>query len=210
LLVKESKQDKVMLATAYTNLSAAQKSTGDLKNALTNYGWALVYDRNNANLWHERGQVRAGLGQTLRAAADETLAIRNDPRKVDAWIARGDLYRAMGALTKAEADASEALKLDPKSAVALANRGYARLRMGLTDKAKEDAEEAIKIDAKSVRAYLTRGLSQEKADKAKAVADVKKAFELDPKDKVVQETLKRLEAATPAAQPATGKAERKI
>ena len=191
-LITESKQDKAKLAVAYTNLGAAQKAKGDLKGALTNLGWALVYDQKNANLWHDRGLVRAGLGQTLRAAADETLAIRYDPRKADAWIARGDLYRSMGALTRAVSDASEALKLDPKSAPALANRGYAYLRMGQLDKARTDAEEAIKNDAKSARGYLTRGLAQEKADKTKAVADVKKALELDPKDAIAQEALKRL------------------
>lgn len=191
-LISESKQDKSKLAVAYSNLGAAQKGKGDLKGALTNYGWALVYDRNNANLWHERGLVRADLGQTLRAAADETLAIRYDPRKIDAWIARGDLYRSMGALTRAVSDASEALKLDPKSAAALANRGYANLRMGLFDKALADAEEAIKNDAKSSRGYLTRGLAQEKSDRTKAIADLKKALELDPKATVAQEALKRL------------------
>ena len=193
-LVSESKNDKAKLAVAYSNLGAAQKGAGDLKGALTNLGWALVYDRTNANLWHERALVRAGLGQTLRAAADETLAIRYDPRKVDAWIARGDLYRSMGALTRAVSDETEALKLDPKSAAAYANRAYANLRMGLIDKAKTDAEEAIKIDANSARAYLTRGLATEKTDKAKALTDLKKALELEPKNTVVQGALKRFGA----------------
>ena len=191
-LISDAKHDDAKLAVAYTNLGAAQKANGDLRGALTNLGWALVYDRTNANLWHERGLVRTALGQTLRAAADETLAIRYDPRKVEAWIARGDLYRSMGALTRAVADATEALKLDPKSAAAFANRGYANLRMGLVDKAKSDAEEAIKNDAKSARGYLTRGLAQEKTDKTKAVADLKKALELEPKNTLVQEALKRL------------------
>ena len=192
LLIKEAKQDRAKLGVAYSSLGAAQKAQGDLKQALSSMGWALVYDNKNANLWHERALVRAGLGQSFRAAADETVAIRYDPRKVEAWIGRGDLFRQMGALPKAVSDATEALKLDPKSGAAFANRSYALLRMGQLDKAKADAEEAIKNDAKSARGYLTRGLAQEKTDKAKAVADVKKAVELDPKDKIAAETLKRL------------------
>lgn len=191
-LIKEAKQDRPKLAVAYANLAAVQRSQGDLKKALSSYGWALVYDSKNANVWHERALVRAALGQTLRSAADETVAIRYDPRKIEAWIVRSDLFRQMGALTKAVADANEALKLDPKSAAALANRAYAELRLGQLDKAKADAEEAIKNDAKSARGYLTRGLAQEKTDKAKAVADLKKAAELDPKDKVAADALKRL------------------
>ena len=189
-LVTEAKQDKSKLAVAYSNLGGVQKATGDLKGALNNLGWALVYDRGNANLWHERAVVRAALGQTLRAAADETLAIRYDPRKIDAWIARGDLYRSMGALTRAVDDETEALKLDPKSAGAFAARGYARLRLGQLDQA--NADEAIKNDPKSARAYLTRGLAQEKSDKTKAIADLKKSLELDPKNNMVQDALKRL------------------
>ena len=191
-LITEAKQDKPKLAVAYANLGGVQKATGDLKGALNNLGWALAYDRSNANLWHERAVVRAALGQTLRAAADETLAIRYDPRKVDAWIARGDLYRSMGALARAVDDETEALKLDPKSAGALAARGYARLRLGQFDQAKADADEAIKNDPKSARAYLTRGLALEKSDKANAIADLKKALEFEPKNNMVQDALKRL------------------
>lgn len=191
-LIKEAKQDRAKLAVAYSNLGATQKAQGDLKTALSSLGWALVYDNKNANLWHERALVRAGLGQTLRSAADETVAVRYDPRKIEAWIARSDLFRQMGALTKAVSDASEALKLDPKSAPALANRAYAQVRLGQLDKAKADADEAIKLDAKSARGYLARGLSQEKSDKPKAVADFKKAIELDPKDKMAADALKRL------------------
>lgn len=191
-LLKEANRDRTKLAVAYFNLASAQKAAGNLRGALTNFGWALVYDRTNANLWHERGVVRAALGQNLRAAADETLAIRYDPRRVDAWIARSDLYRSMGVLSKAVSDASEALKLDPKSADAYAARGYAKLRLGQTVDAKADAEEAIKADPKSVRGYLTRGLAQEKTDRVKAISDIKKALELDPKNAIAQEALKRL------------------
>lgn len=191
-VIKQAGSDKAKLAVGYANLGAAQKAAGNLKPALSSYGWALVYDRTNANLWHDRALVRAALGQTLRAAADETLAIRYEPRKVEAWIARGDLFRQLGALPKAVSDATEALKLDPKSAAALANRAYAYLRLGQPDKAVADAEEAIKADPKSARAYLARGLAAEKSDRAKAAADIKKAAELDPKDPIAADAMKRL------------------
>ena len=180
-LVKEAGKDAAKLAPAYTNLATAQKASGDLRKALTNYGWALVYDRQNAKLWYERGLIRQALGQNIRAAADHSLALRYDPKMIGAYIERGDLYRKLGALPRAVTDATEALKLDPKSATALANRSYALLRMNQLDKAKADADEALKLDPKSATAYLTRGLSQEKSDKAKALADVRRRWSSMPR-----------------------------
>ena len=71
----------------------------------------------------------------------------------------------------------------PRRISALASRAYAQLRLGKADQALADAEDAIKNDANSARGYLTRGLAQERTDKAKADADVKKALSLDPQIK---------------------------
>jgi tetratricopeptide (TPR) repeat protein len=191
-LVMSAGKDRKMLGTAYAFLGPAQRLTGDVRGALRSIGQALIYDPRNARLWHERGLTRAALGQTLRASADETYAIRYEPRLVGAWVARSDLFRKLGLLNKAVADASQALKLDPKSHAAFANRAYARLRLGQLDAAKADAEEALKIEPKSARALLTRGLALEKTDTARALDDVRASITIDPKDKIAQDALKRL------------------
>jgi tetratricopeptide (TPR) repeat protein len=191
-LVKSAGNDRKLLGTAYAFLGPAQRLNGDLRGALRSIGQALIYDPRNARLWHERGLARAALGQTLRASADETYAIRYEPRMVDAWIARGDLFRKLGFLNKAVVDAGEALKLDPRNHVALANRAYARLRLGQIDGAKADAEEALKIEPRSAKALLTRGLVLEKTDTAKALEDIKASLKMEPNDKIAQDALKRL------------------
>lgn len=194
-MMKEVAKEKDKLSTAYVNRSAAYQGKGDLKKALSDMTWGVVYNPKNAELWLKRATIRDSLGQNIRAAADYTIALKNDAKLTQAYIGRGEAYRRLGALPQAIADASEALKLDPKSHVALANRAYAQLRLGQVDKAKADADEALKLSDKSARAYLVRGLAQEKSDKAKAVADVKKALELDPKlkdEKINQEAMKRL------------------
>jgi tetratricopeptide (TPR) repeat protein len=191
-LVKSAGKDRKMLGTGYAFLGPAQRLTGDLRGALRSIGQALIYDPRNARLWHERGLTRAALGQTLRASADETFAIRYEPRMVEAWIARGDLFRKLGFLAKAVADANEALKLDPKNFTAFANRAYARLRLGQFDAAKADAEVALQIEPKSAKALLTRGLVLERSDKAKALEDIKASLAIEPNDKIAQDALKRL------------------
>ena len=45
------------------------------------------------------------------------------------------------------------------------------------------------FEALEIRA---RGLAQEKTDRVKAISDIKKALELDPKNAIAQEALKRL------------------
>lgn len=194
-MMKEVAKEKDKLSIAYVNRSSAYQAKGDLRKALSDMTWGVVYNPKSANLWLKRASIRDSLGQNIRAAADYTIAIKADPKLTQAYIGRGEAYRRLGALPQAIADASEALKLDPKSHAALANRAYAQFRLGQVEKAKADADEALKLNDKSARAYLVRGLAQEKADKAKAVADVKKALELDPKlkdEKVNQEVIKRL------------------
>jgi tetratricopeptide (TPR) repeat protein len=194
-MMKEVAKDKAKLSVAYVNRSAAYQAKGDLRKALSDMTWGVVYNPKNAELWLKRAMIRDSLGQNIRAAADYTIALKADPKLAQAYVGRGEAYRRLGALPQAIADASEALKLDPKSHAALANRAYAQLRLGQVEKAKADAEEALKLNDRNARAYLVRGLAQEKSDKAKAVADVKKAFELDPKlkdEKVNQEVIKRL------------------
>ena len=195
VLMKEVAKDKPKLSEAYVNRSTAYQAKGDLKKALSDMTWGVVYSPKDANLWLKRAAIRDGLGQNIRAAADYTVALKSDPKLTQAYIGRGEAYRRLGALPQSIADASEALKLDPKSAVALANRSYAQLRLGQLAKAETDANEALKLDAKSARAYLVRGLTQEKTDKVKAVADLKQAMALDPKlkdEKVNQDAMKRM------------------
>lgn len=176
---KAGHKDNERMGTVLAARAAAYKSQGLLKPALVDITRALYHAPKNASLWSQRGQIRLGLGQHIRCAADFSIAIKYDPKMVPAYVGRSDCYRRLGALPKAIADASEALKVDPKSAAALAARGYAQLRLGKNDLALADAEAALKSDANNARAYLTRGLAQEKTDKAKADADVKKAVSLD-------------------------------
>jgi tetratricopeptide (TPR) repeat protein len=194
-LLKEAGNDSGKLQTAYVGRAAAYRSKGQLPEAQSDLTRALYYNPKDASLWYQRGLVRAARGQNIRAGADFNLALRYDPKHVPSLIERGEAFRRLGALPKAISDAGEAIKLDPRSAAAYGNRAYAQLRMGKLDLAAADAAEAIKLDDKSARGHLVRGLAAEKADKAKAAADVKRALELDPelrKARELQEVIKRL------------------
>jgi tetratricopeptide (TPR) repeat protein len=123
-------------------------------------------------------------GQYIPAAADLNVALRYDPTMAAAYVARGDCYRSLGALDQAVADATQALQIDPQSADAFSNRAYARLRQGKLDEAIADAERAVSIDPKNARGYMTRGLALDRKPNERArdrvIADIAKAFELDP------------------------------
>jgi tetratricopeptide (TPR) repeat protein len=196
-LVKEAGTDIKKVGEAYAARAAANVAARDYRAALSDYSSAIIRDAKNPELWHRRGLVRMKVTppQPIRATADQTLALRYDPKHLAALIERGDLHRQLGLLPKAIADATAALAIDPKSAAAYANRGYAQLRSNQVDKALADADDALKLDAKSIFGLLTRALvAEKKGDKAKAIEDLKRVIELDPERVIARDALKRLGA----------------
>ncbi len=191
-ILKSRGADNATLLAAYRARAVAQLAAKKTSEALSDMTRALVLDPNNPTLWVERGDLRASLGQRIRAAADFSVALKYDPKNVKALIGRGEQFRGLGALQRAIADHTDALRIDAKAPAAYAGRAYAQQRLGKDKEAAADAEEAIKLDPKSALAYLARGLAQVKADKVKAVADLKKALELDPGSAVAKSELEKL------------------
>lgn len=191
-IIKEKGSDNAALLAAYRGRAAAAIATKKAPEALADLSRALVLDPKNVDLWVARGDVRASLGQRIRAAADYSVALKYDPKKVAALTGRAEQYRSLGALQKAVSDHTEALQLDPKSAVALAGRAYAQQRLGKDKEAIADADEALKLDGKAALAYLARGLAIGKTDKVKAATDLKKALELDPASPIAKSALQKL------------------
>ncbi len=190
-LLKDAGADRAKLVTGYTGLAAAAEGAKDLKGALKQLSWALAASPKDAALWSKRGDVRAALGQKIRSAADYSVALKYDPKNLNALLGRAAQYRLLGSLPNAIKDADAALAIDPKSASAMANRAYAAQRLGRDADAIKDADEAIKLDAKSALAYAARGFAKMKTDKTAAMADLKKAVDLDPKLTAAADAIKK-------------------
>jgi lipoprotein NlpI len=171
-------------AAAYLNRGNAYLNKSDFERAFADFNEAIRLDPKNAWAFVERGNLYKSKGEPDRALADINEAIRLDPSYALAVFFRGDLYRGMGDFTRAMADTNEAIRLDPNYAPAYFTRGRLSYLLGNNPAALEDFTRSIRLDAGDPAAYFNRGVSYYVIGgrTPDAVADFKKAAELNPKD----------------------------
>ena len=87
-------------------------------------------------------------GDTDRAIADYTEAIRLDPKLANAYNNRGTAYRDKGDTDRAIADFTEAIRLDPKYANAYVNRGLAYEKLADFARARSDFNATLGLSQK--------------------------------------------------------------
>ena len=171
-------------AAAYLNRGNAYLSKSDLERAFGDFNEAIRLDPKNAWAFAQRGNLYKSKGDFDLALADLNESVRLDPTYALAFFARGDLYKIRGDLAHAMADMNESLRLDPNYALAYFTRGRLSYMTGNNPAALEDFTRSIKLDAEDATAYFNRGVSYYVVGghAADAVADFKKAAELNPKD----------------------------
>jgi lipoprotein NlpI len=171
-------------AAAYLNRGNAYLSKSDFERAFGDFSEAIRLDPKNAWAFAQRGNLYKSKGDFDRALADLNESIRLDPTYALAFFARGDLYKIRGDLARAIADMNESIRLDPNYALAYFTRGRLSYMMGNNPAAVEDFTKSIKLEAEDAAAYFNRGVSYYVVGghTADAVADFKKAAELNPKD----------------------------
>ena len=156
----------------------------DRDRALVDYDEAIRLDPKNAWAYAERGNLYKNRKDFDHALADLNEAIRLDPAYALAYFSRGDLYKSKGDIAKAMADMNETIRLDPNYALAYFTRGRLSYMLGNGPAALEDFTKSIKLDAEDVTSYFNRGVAYYVIGgrNPDAVADFKKATELNPKD----------------------------
>ena len=171
-------------AAAYLNRGNAYLNKSDFERAFGDFNAAIRLDPKNAWAFAERGNLYKNKGDLDHALADLNDAIRLDPTYALAFFARGDLYKSLGDLTRAMADMNESIRLDPNFAPAYFTRGRLSYMIGNNPAALENFTKSIKLDAEDASAYFNRGVAYYVVGgrTADAVADFKKAAELNPKD----------------------------
>ncbi|KRR06103.1 hypothetical protein CQ12_03015 [Bradyrhizobium jicamae] len=137
--------------------------------------------RPSENYTH-RGIAYRDKGDTNRAVADYTEAIRQDSKYAQAYYNRGNAYSDKGDTDRAIADYTAAIRLDPTYADAHYNRGNAYSNKGDTNRAIADYTEAIRLAPAYANAYYNRGNAySNKGDTDRAIADYTEAIRLDPR-----------------------------
>jgi lipoprotein NlpI len=171
-------------AAAYLNRGNAYLSKSDFERAFGDFNEAIRLDPKNAWAFAQRGNLYKSKGDFDRALADLNESVTLNPTYALAFFARGDLYKIRGDLARAMTDMNESLRLDPNYALAYFTRGRLSYMMGNNPAAVEDFTKSIKLDAEDATAYFNRGVSYYVVGghAADAVADFKKAAELNPKD----------------------------
>ena len=172
------------LAPAYLNRGNVYLSKSDFEHAFADFNEALRLDPKNAWAYAERGNLYKNKGDFDRALGDLNEAISLDPGYALAYFSRGDLYRSKGDIARAMADMNDTIRLDPNYALAYFTRGRLSSTLGNNGGAIEDFTKSIKLDAEDATSYFNRGVAYYVlgAHNADAVADFRRATELNPKD----------------------------
>ena len=172
------------LAPAYLNRGNVYLSKSDFDHALADFNEALRLDPKNAWGFATRGNLYKNKGDLDRALADLDEAIRLDPGYALAYFSRGELYKGKGDVAHAMSDMNDTLRLDPNYAVAYFIRGQLSYLLGNAPAALDDFSKAIKLDDNEATVYFNRGVAYYVIGgrNPDAIADFKKAVELDPKN----------------------------
>jgi lipoprotein NlpI len=171
-------------AAAFLNRGNVFLAKSDFEHAFADFNAAIRLDPKNAWAYAARGNLYRNQGEFDRALADMNESIKLDPSYALALFSRGELYKRRGDFADAMADMNESLRLDPNYAPAYFTRGQLSYMLGNNPAAIEDFGKAIKLDAEDATAYFNRGVAYYVVGgrAADAVADFKKAAELNPKD----------------------------
>lgn len=139
-------------AIVYHLRYASRKTRSD---ALADLNEAIKY-RPIARIFISRGRMYGLNGETKKAIADFTTAIRLTPKDPKVYHNRGLALLAEGKLGEALADFNKAIELKPDLAEIYIGRGALYGRRGQFILAKKDFDKAIELDPKNREAYLNR------------------------------------------------------
>ena len=163
--------------------------------------------RNSPEFMSSLIYVKRGIGYRFKsdydkAIADFEMARRTNPmfpaaqtQLHSAYNSRGLMYFEKKDYKAAFDDITAAINLNPQSPTPYVNRCviylYARKEF---DQAINDCNAAIRLSTKSSMAYVHRGYAYEmKSNLDAAIADYKKALEVDPRNQAAQTNLNRVQ-----------------
>lgn len=170
----------------------------DYENAVQDCTQALGTLRDNASLYHLRGQARHKLAQYDRALADFSEAIRWDPDYAVAYSDRGAAYNDLGQYARAHEEFTHALRIEPRSALYYQNRGGNWYDQDKYDEALADFDRALELDPTLISAWCNRGHAWfKRGDYEQARRDFEQAIARGPDEPWGYYDLARMSAMCP-------------
>jgi tetratricopeptide (TPR) repeat protein len=135
-----------------------------------------------ASVLHNRGVLRQEHGDPAGARADFDRALEIDPGHAATYVSRGDLRKEAGDLQGALADFERALEQKPSQGLAALYHGRGGVRVLLKDfkGAVADYDRALSLEPDRLQLYLSRASARYHLRDPGSLADMRKAFELDP------------------------------
>ena len=131
--------------------------------------------------YNSRGVEYGTQGDTDRAIADFTDAIRINPRFAFAYRNRGYAFTRKNEYERAIADFTEAIRLDPKYLDAYNDRGMSYFATGESDLALRDYNEATRVNPRFKFPYYNRGrLYSAKGELDRSIEEYSQAIRIDP------------------------------
>lgn len=153
-----------------------------------------VTARNFGSVRHiRRGADLAQAGRITEAIAEQTEALRVDPRAVQAHINLISLYGRLGRYEEASNHYRAALALDPRQADLHYNYGVLLLKQGQPEEAESAFEQTLKINPHYVEAHNNLGAIYEQQNRLKeAFQEFGEAVDNRPGDRVAHFHMGRL------------------
>jgi tetratricopeptide (TPR) repeat protein len=144
-----------------------------------------------------RGVVHGKQKNFTKAIADFDEALRHHPDSPRAYWYRGSTWAAANDFDRALADLDKAIKLAPESAALRRTRAYVYSERKEHARASDDLTIAVGLAPRPHVEYTLRALAHlDAGERDKAIADYRKALEIDPGYDPPREGLRSLGAAS--------------
>jgi tetratricopeptide (TPR) repeat protein len=187
---------------AHSNLGLALFESGQLPEAIAQYGAPLRLAPDSAEIHNNLGNVLFLTGQPEAAMAEFDEALRLEPGFAKAHYNRGTLLVQLGRLPDAVAEYEAALRLDPDYADAHNNLGNVMFQLGHLPEAVAHYDQALRLDPESAEAHNNLGSALLQSGRIDAAArQFEEALRLRPDYAKARANLQRLQAMRSATPP---------
>jgi tetratricopeptide (TPR) repeat protein len=187
----------------YSKKALQAKTSTEKKNyedkALADFLIAIKAGTKSADVFEGTGTIYGARGEQEKAILLLNAAIKINPRKGSAYFNRAIVYGELDRKEEAISDYNMALIYRPQLAVEIANnRSNLLVETGKFREAILDFNYLISVDGTNFRYYFNRGYAKiQLNDIPGAIADYRKALQLKPDDKILQDLLNALSKTYP-------------
>jgi tetratricopeptide (TPR) repeat protein len=166
----------------YYNRADVRRELGDVSGALADYAYVLELQPDFLDVFVNRAGLLLELGDVGGAAADVAAGLALDPDNPHLLCVQGQLLAADGDSAGARAYFDRAIALAPQLSAGYANRAVLAFAAGDAAAAVTDLTSALDIEDTAALRFNRAAAYGADGRVAEAIADLRRARELDPDD----------------------------